>query len=97
MERPTVKQKFEIGQIISEHCITNEQGVAVYEKGWDDERVAKESGIGVKVQTVKYMRHAIKGPLFHSKKGAKGETVAVRLDRIESYLTSKNANWKEQI
>ena len=87
------KQKFELGTLIHAHCVTAQDGKAVYEQGWDDEMIAKTFGPPVTYIHVRELRRNLIGHMH--KVGKRGvNTVAQRLNDIENYLTSKNPDWK---
>lgn len=93
----TQKQKFEMGTLLTKHCFKMADGVAAYEMGWDDARVAKEMGSEFNSTHVRNLRRELVGNLKTKSHEPKENSVAARLLRIEEYLTSKNANWKEQV
>jgi hypothetical protein len=64
--RLTQVQAFEVGQVVQKYC-TKVDGYAVYQDGWDDERVAQlctaELGYIVNANNVGFMRTGVVGPV----------------------------------
>ena len=90
----TQKQKFDIGVKLSQICIKNENGQAVYAQGWSDEKVAEFFGAPVKPINVRSLRRELVGNVYKQDGLRKGESYARRITAIEEYLTSKDPNWK---
>lgn len=92
-DRLTFEQRLTLLQMLNQVCRRNEEGVATYDKGWDDERVAiaafKQGG---KVYTVKHaadLRRRTFPPLNVVKPPSLAE-IHKRLTRVEDYLNGKD-------
>lgn len=71
---------FAVGNLIKDHCrVVDQQGVQ-YEDGWDDERIAKESG--ATVLNVKGLREKILGKLY---KAPTRDSLEARITALEAW------------
>ena len=74
--RPNLQQTMRIVRLIEEYCQT-QSGKAVYEEGWDDQRIAEEAGLDTHAP-VQRIRRELVGELYRPRTGK-----AATKDRVE--------------
>lgn len=82
--RLTIKQRHNISMLLNQHCKAVD-GYSVYEKGWDDDRIAQQTG--VQPGSVGYMRRGVFGkrkPVVAAPR--KKDVVEARLARLEDQV-----------
>ena len=93
--RITFAQKMAIAAELQKHCTKDAEGFAVWEKNWDDDRVAAVCGSPINNIHVRNVRREIIGSTRRG--GQKTDDMAARLEAIEDYLTSKYPGWREDL
>lgn len=83
------KQRFAVTLVLSAHCKAGNDGYAVYEDGWNDERVAKEAGLDPEknVKSVANMRVEAIGKL----------RIVTRDDKVEERIRDLEQKFAAQI
>lgn len=79
--RATAIQTINAGKLLEAHCKSND-GIAQYEEGWSDQKIATETGAPLSM--VQTLRREMVGNIIE--RGA--STSNVRLDMIETRLTN---------
>lgn len=90
----TRKQLFEVGDMIRQHCKTNEYGFAVYDDGWDDSQILQSflTKFPIKMTNVANLRQDIVGDLRKVNKSDVHEEIAMlrrRLFLLEQWATKR--------
>jgi hypothetical protein len=91
--RVGAKERYKVSVCLFEHCKAIGDGIAMYEEGWNDERVAKETKVSF--WSVKYIRQEAIGKLQPTPNGldtqANDPRVGALIDRmthLEQVVTS---------
>ena len=87
---------FIVGDILRQHC-RNVSGFAIYEEGWNDEKVITEMakshpGIRLTLNNIMGLRKTLLGPLPEKKAKATIVSLDERLTALEEWATSIPAN-----
>ena len=85
--RLTSKERFVVTLLLNEHCAAHD-GRAVYEEGWDDDRIAAETGVGK--QHVAYLRVTAIGKLrdAHQESAVVTSDLELRVARLEKQFAA---------
>lgn len=97
--RLTFPQRVAATKELEKHCTKGPDGYALYESGWDDDRVAAVLGQPYNKIHIRNIRRELLGNIRRSSEESSPEMEAVlfRLTLIEDYLTSKWPDWKDKV
>lgn len=92
--RLTFSERFSVAQVLQKYCKQTPEGLAKYDEGYDDARVAAIIGGKINELHIRGVRREIIGQLH---KNSSTSNLSERINEIEDYLTSKYPDWRDQI
>jgi hypothetical protein len=81
-------------------CTKTPEGLAVFQPGWDDHKVAALLGAPYNPMHIQTIRKEMIGMLYTAdrpRRSPAGGSLEERLTTIEDYLTRKNPLWRETL
>jgi hypothetical protein len=95
MKRANAVELDKVFALLREHCKRGADNAAVYDSGWDDQRVASECGVEVAV--VRYRRQQVYGHVRVAEKPNDTQTSIAELRSIVNGLTTRQAAARDEL